>query len=146
MVSLAVAKAATLGVVVPLSVFTANWVHRSNKGYPQTAAADFLLGVLIFDASVVLATSDFSPFVQSGYLREMIGYWHFVIAFISGLVWLAIVKWGEPVFERYYGTAKEAGRRRFPIFTFLACWFPVLVLVAAHVGFFALKVPEITHV
>ncbi len=144
-ISLEVAKTATLAVMVPLAVFTANWVHRSNKGYPQTAAADFLLGVLIFDATVILATDDFKPFLRSEELREMIAYWHFIIAFVAGLIWVGIVRWAEPMFAAYYEKESITARRKFPIFTFITCWFSVLILIAFHVGFFALKIQVSDH-
>lgn len=145
MISTYTVKVATLAVIVPLAVFIANWVHRSRKGYSQTAAADFLLGVFIFDASVILATDEFRPFLQSAQLRGMIAYWHFDIGFVAGLLWLAILRFGEPVIENYYRNKAEHSLMSFPFFTFIACWLPVLIIIAFHVGFFAYRI-EVGHV
>lgn len=136
------AKVGTVAIIVPLAVFSANWIHRSNKGYSQTAAADFILAVLIFDCTVVIIAHEFEPFIRAPELRPFVVYWHVAIAFISGLIWAGIVTWGEPALAKYY----EAKRHRpsFPAATFLICWMSVLMLITAHVAFFVVT-KDMTH-
>jgi hypothetical protein len=134
-----VVKVATVAVIVPLAVFSANWIHRSRMGYSQTAAADFLLAIIIFDAVVVLTAQDFEPFLRSPQLRPVMAYWHFIAAFLSGLAWAGIVKFGEPALASYYKLRDTPLRTTFPGFTFLWCWMAILALIALHVGFFAIK-------
>jgi hypothetical protein len=133
-----IAKIGTLSVLVPLAAFSANWVHRSQKGYAQTSAADFLIAVFIFDSTVVLASGDFEPFIRAPELRPLITYWHFVIAFISGLFWVGIIRWGEPALAAYYQHKRPRNPPSFPILSFLICWMAVLVLVTLHVAFFVI--------
>jgi hypothetical protein len=133
--SLEIAKTAILAVGVPLAVFSGNWIYRSHKGYSQTAAADFLLGVFIFDICVVLASGDFEPFLRSEELRPVIAYWTFAIGSVSGLAWSGIIRWGEPRLAQYH----EHQQSRFPIYTFLGCWMAVLASVALHIAFFMIK-------
>jgi hypothetical protein len=130
-------KLLTLAVVVPLVVFMANWAWRFEKGYSQTAAADFILAMLIFDISAVLASKDFVPFMRAPSLIPLITYWHFLVACLSCSAWWGIAKWGEPVLEGYYDRKAGSGKR-FPFGPFFLCWFAVLTLVALHVGFFAI--------
>jgi hypothetical protein len=134
-----IAKVAIVAVLIPLAVFTANWIHRSHKGYAQTAAADFILAIVIFDLAVIVASQDFEPFLRSPVLRPVIVYWHFVAAFLSGLLWAGIVRWGEPAMARFYEMKIVYQRTSFPVGTFLTCWMGVLGLVAIHVAFFAIK-------
>ena len=135
-----IVKLFTLAVVIPLAVFSANWIWRCNKGYSQTAAADFILGMLIFDTTAVVAGTDFAPFMRSTELVPLITYWHFTVGFVSALVWWAITRWGEPILEAHYlGVPGVMLRRRFPIWCFLGCWVSVLILIAVHIGFFAAK-------
>jgi hypothetical protein len=134
-----VVKIATVAVVVPLAVFSANWIHRSQMGYSQTAAADFILAVIIFDIVVVLTAQDFEPFLRSPELRPVMAYWHFVAGVISGLVWASIVRFGEPILASYYELKGSPLRPSFPGITFLLCWMSILVLIALHVGFYLIK-------
>jgi hypothetical protein len=129
--SLEVFKLFTLAVLIPLAVFTANWIWRFDKGYSQTSAADFILCILIFDITAVVASKDFEPFVRSTELVPLITYWHFAAGFVSGLVWWGITKWGEPQLERHYFENAQ-----FPIVSFSTCWISVLILIACHIGFF----------
>jgi hypothetical protein len=136
-----IVKTATVAIGVPLAVFTANWVHRSRQSYAQTAAADFILAIGVFDLAVMIASQDFEPFLRSQSLRPLVVYWHFIAGFASALVWLGIVKWGEPVLARYYEGRRAYYRTEdFPFAVFFICWFAVFFLIMAHVTFFALKV------
>jgi hypothetical protein len=141
-----IAKTATVAVFVPLAVFSANWAWRSHHGYAQTAAADFIVAIGVFDLAVMVASEDFEPFLRSQTLRPFIIYWHFLAAFASALVWLGIVKWGEPVLARYYEGRGYHRRDDFPLVAFLICWFAVFCLIMTHVTFFALKVGVPHHV
>jgi len=138
-----IAKMATAAVAVPLAVFSANWIHRSQMGYSQTAAADFILAIVIFDAVVVLTAHDFEPFLRSPELRPVMAYWHFVAGVISGLVWAGIIRFGEPKLALYYELKHSPLRPRFPGFTFLFCWTSILALIALHIGFFLIKSGDI---
>lgn len=132
-------KVTTVAVLVPLAVFSANWIHRSRMGYSQTASADFVLAVIIFDVVVVLTSQEFEPFLRSPELRPIIGYWHFTIAFIAGLIWAGILKFGEPPLAAYYEGVGARKKGSFPAVTFVFCWMAILILIALHVGFFVIQ-------
>lgn len=132
-----IVKAVTLTVGAPIAVFSANWAYRAKHGYSQSAAADFILAILIFDITVVLAAHDFEPFLRSRQLLPIIQYWHFLIGFLSCLIWLMIGKWGEPRLASYYDEGKPGN---FPFITFSLCWMSIFALIAAHMLFFLLKV------
>jgi hypothetical protein len=113
---------------------------RTEKGCAQTASADFILGMLIFDTSAVVASNDFVPFMRAPELIPLITYWHFSIGFTSCLVWWCITRWGEPILAAYYQAPRNIiARRQFPIISFAICWMSVFVLVALHIGFFVVK-------
>lgn len=133
------AKIATTTVVVPLGVFGANWMIRYRFKYTQTAAPDFLLAVLIFDAALVLAFKEFEPFVRSPQLRTLVPYWHTCAFVISGTVWLSIVHWGEPRLARFYESRRARPPKPFPIYTLILCWAAIAALMVLHIGFFVIS-------
>jgi len=134
-----IAKTGTVAVLVPLIVFTGNWIHRSHKGYAQTAAADFILAIVIFDLAVIVASQDFEPFLLSHSLKSFLVPWHVFAAFMSCLLWAGIVRFGEPAISRYYEIKSGYFTPTFPLVSFTLCWFGVLVLVAIHVAFFTIR-------
>jgi hypothetical protein len=134
--SIELSKLLVLAILVPATVFGFNWWIRRREQYAQTAAADFILAMLIFDAAAVIASKDFEPMLRSPELAEVISYWHCFIGVLCGLAWLGIVNWGEPALEHYY---RHRGTSRFPIGKFSLCWFSIFLLVALHIGFFTVK-------
>ena len=124
-------------VVVPLTIFGINWAFRERNGYAQTAAADFILAVLIFDGVAVVAAKEFEPFINNPELQSIVGYWHMTIAALGALLLYFILKWGEPRVARYYQAKRQ--RPRFPIFTMMFCWAAVFALISAHIGFFVIR-------
>ena len=52
------------GIVVPLMAFVGNIVLRAGRGVAQSAASDLLLLVLVFDASMVIASDEFRPLIR----------------------------------------------------------------------------------
>jgi hypothetical protein len=137
--SIELAKMVIVGVFIPLGFFAGNWYLRAEKGYAQTAAADLIVAIVIFDAVVTVASQDFEPFLRAPVLVPLIRYWHFFIALVAGSLWVAITKWGEPAVARYYEAKTSYYKTSFPFGTFLACWMGVLALIAIHVGFFVIK-------
>jgi hypothetical protein len=131
-------RMAVPAIIIPLGVFSANWIYRNNKEYAQTAAADFILAVVIFDGSVVAASNEFEPFIHNSILRSLVVDWHIAIAIVGGLLWAGVLKWGEPVIAQYYESPPYS-RDNFPIFTYVLCWMSVLALVTAHVTFFVIN-------
>jgi hypothetical protein len=129
-------------VVVPLAVFSANWAYRHRNGYAQTAAADFILAVLIFDGGVVAASEAVEPLVRNVDLRTIIVGYHMSIAVLGGLVWWAIVTWAEPALARYYEAGKEV---HFPFVPMVLCWIAVFILVSLHMGFFFIRGTGVVH-
>jgi hypothetical protein len=57
------------GIVVPLMAFVGNIVLRAGRGVAQSAASDLLLLVLVFDASVVIASDEFRPLIRDAAMR-----------------------------------------------------------------------------
>jgi hypothetical protein len=120
-------------VIVPAAVFGGNWAIRFRSDYAQTAAADFVLAILVFDAAVFTSSKEFESFVHNTDLRQIIFYWHFCIAILGALLWWLIATFAEPVVSAYYS------RRNNPLAfagTLILCWMAVFFLIALHVGFF----------
>jgi hypothetical protein len=67
-------------VVIPAAVFGGNWAIRHKLHYTQTAAADFILAVLIFDGTVVTTTTEFEPFIRNQEFRQIAVHLHIVLA------------------------------------------------------------------
>ena len=98
-------------ILIPILVFGSNWALRYRQGYNQTAAADFLLALMVFDGAVISTSDVFQPFVANPQLRGLVVNWHmFMGALCIGLWWL-IVHFGEPKLETYY---KEGAVGYFP--------------------------------
>jgi len=134
-----IVKVLTLALVVPLSVFAANWIYRGRKEYNQTAAADLILALIIFDATVGLSAKDFEGFVRTPELLPLLNYCAYGAAVVAGLMWCAIGAWGEPALARYYRERGWQRHRRFPYGTFLLCWMGIFILIASHTAFFVIK-------
>lgn len=125
-------------VLVPVASFIGNGAYRHAKGYQQTAAADFLIAVVVFDAAVISATDAFKPFVRDPELRTVIVNWHMAMVVVSAICWMAILAWLEPSLEGYYAERKIIDIT-FPVLPFMAAWALVLMVVAVHVGFFLMN-------
>ena len=123
-------------VVIPIAVFVGNWALRYREGYEQTAAADFILAVLIFDGAVVTTSTDFAPFVQDPDLQPIIFYWHIIMGFICCGLWWLITMFGEPVLADYYSKRSVYPQQWFPFLPIVLCWIGVFILLSMHVGFF----------
>jgi hypothetical protein len=129
-------------IVVPLGVFAANWAFRHRNGYAQTAAADLILAVLIFDGGAVAASEALEPFVRNADLRSIMVGFHMSIAVIGGFIWWAILTWGEPAVTEYY---EASGLGRFPFVSFALCWMGVFFLICAHVLFYFIQGTGVGH-
>lgn len=116
-------------VVIPLFVFAANWAWRHKAGYTQTASADFLLALLIFDGAVISAAEVFAPFVRTPELRDVVINWHIFVAAVTALCWYLVVRFGEPAYE----SRRIAGESGAPL---VGCWSGALLVIALHIGFF----------
>lgn len=134
------AKLGTATVIIPIGVFAFNWWVRFEKGYVQSAAPDFLLAVLIFDAALVVTAKDFEPFIRSAELRSIVVYWHVLAFLITGGLWAAILGTGEAALVKHYRRARDRGP--FPWKPFILSWMAVVVLLAFHIGFFVVGVGE----
>jgi hypothetical protein len=137
-----IAKLGTATVVIPISVFSFNWWLRSHKGYAQSAAADFLLAVLIFDAALVVTAKDFEPFVRSAQLRPIVVYWHVVAFVLTAGLWALILENGEAALVKYYEVRRPRDRGPFPWGPFILSWMGVAIMLAFHIGFFVARLGE----
>jgi hypothetical protein len=130
------------GVLVPLMAFVGNIVLRAGKGVAQSAASDLLLLVLVFDASVVIASDQFKPLVHDLAIRSQL------VAIHVGLWWIGLVAWFLAVLgaERKIAASFDPELRRydsrFPIWTWLFSWFLAVAIVFLHVSVFTQEVPQ----
>jgi hypothetical protein len=124
-------------VIVPIGVFAGNWAFRYRSEYPQTAASEFLLAVLIFDIVAVTTAKEFEPFVHAPELRVVVIQWHIFMAFVGAGLWWAIATFGEPRLAAYYSATRH--RRNLPILTLVLCWIGIFMVLSLHTGFFFVK-------
>lgn len=94
-------------VCVAVFVFVLNWQARRWLKYDLTAAADFVLAILAFDFTAMIAGDGFSAAVRSGWFRE-----HFVT--VMGLLFIVtFIAWSlgslrlEKVLDDHYGVPGE---------------------------------------
>ena len=123
-------------VIIPTAVFVGNWALRYREGYEQTAAADFILAVLIFDGAVVSTSKDFAPFVQDPTLQQITFYWHILMAFGCCFLWWLVTTFGEPRLAEYYATKSVYTQEWFPFVPVMLCWVGVFILLSLHILFF----------
>jgi hypothetical protein len=122
-------------LVVPLTVFGANWAFRTTQGYSLNAPADFLLAVIIFDGGVISASEAFRPLVADSDLQRIVVNWHMLMAAGTAFLWWLIVRYGEPRLDRYKAEV-GSGAIPFPAVPFLLCWMGAFVIVFANSAFF----------
>jgi hypothetical protein len=123
-------------VVIPLAVFSGNWIIRHRFECAQSAAGDFILGVLVFDGCVVSGSETFAPFVRNVELRAAVTNVHIAL-FVLGLVaWALIVRYGEP----HVIAANEAGGFNLTSsVAMVCCWVGAFALVAVHIAYYVVR-------
>lgn len=123
-------------IVVPLGAFILNWAMRNRNGYPQTAAADLLLALMIFDGTVITASEAFAPYVNDAEMRAVIVPAHFAWGALAFTIWWAVMAWGEPALANYYRLRNPATNLNFPYLQFGSSWTALMVVYGIHIGFF----------
>lgn len=123
-------------IIVPTSAFVANAVLRYGRGVAQSAAADLLLLLIVFDATVIISSEEFKPLVASPELRTGIIAVHVGLLFIGLIAWISSVT----LVERRIGSAFDYKTRKyvpgFPIICWIGSWVIAATLVGAHVTVF----------
>jgi len=125
-------------VIVPLCAFVGNWIYRGHNDYNLTGASDFLLALIVFDIAVISTAKDFEPFVKDESLRTAVIQWHIAATSITGVLWLAIIRYAEPKLADYYKSSRRK-KLEFPYSHFLLPWSLSFIIVLVQTLFFLLK-------
>ena len=78
-----------VALLIPLIVVAGNGFVRWLFGSPQSAAADLILAMMVFDATVSIQSHDFSPFVTTEFLKSNLAAIYMGLLFVSFFVWMA---------------------------------------------------------
>lgn len=85
-----------VALLIPLIVVAGNGFVRWLFGSPQSAAADLILAMMVFDATVSIQSHDFSPFVTAEFLKSNLAAIYMSLLFVSFFVWMATAFKLEP--------------------------------------------------
>lgn len=130
------------GVLVPLMAFIGNIVLRVGKGVARSAASDLLLLVLVFDASVVIASDRFEPLVRDPAIGSQLIAVHVGLWWVGLVAWLLAVLGAERKVAASFDPQLNRYDSRFPIWTWLFSWFLAMTIVFLHVPIFTQEVPH----
>ena len=118
------------GVAVPVVVFLMNLFVRIGRGIAQSSAADFLLLLVVFDASVIIAADQFRPLVRDPVIGEAIVPVYVVLLLVTIFVWLMAVLYVEPAIS--YDPVARTYRSRFPVFAWMGSWIAAGFMFFVH--------------
>ncbi len=112
---------------LPLIAVIGNAITRWFAALPQSAPADFVLAVVIFDAVVAAQSEDFKPHIQNTIVSA-----HLVAIYI-GLILVGMFLWGISVWfvERRIVDYYDWSGRKFINFPFFAFFLSLLIPVMA---------------
>lgn len=124
-------------VVVPLAVFFINILVRSKFFVPQSAGADFILLLLVFDSTVILNPISFKSIVKYQPFQQDIVAIHLGLLLIGLLLWLGIVTIAETdIAKKYLLNHFRQQNHNFPFFRWLFSWIIGMTLLGGHIIFF----------
>jgi hypothetical protein len=130
------------GVLVPLMAFVGNIVLRAGKGVAQSAASDLLLLLLVFDASVVIASDQFRPLVRDPTISSQVVAVHVGLWWVGLVAWLLAVLGAEKRIAASFDPRSRTYDARFPIWTWLFSWVLAMAIVFLHVSVFTQEMPR----
>lgn len=129
-----------IGVIgVPVCAVVANIVVRNIGKVPVTAGADFILFLLTFDGTVLIAHDEFEPLITSNSLQQQLIAIFVFWTFLGFATWLINIAY----FERKIVDAYDNHNHQyssFPIRWFICSWTIVVFLIAGHVLTFTLNI------
>ena len=123
--------AVVLSVLIPVVAFAVNWGMRASMGYALSAAADFVLAVVVFDFGAIVTHKlfegvAFSPFVQANF-EEIFECFFLVTALLWGAYFLRTEDKITKLYQQLV-TPKNTIERHVGI-----SWALVFAIVASHV-------------
>ncbi|MDD5384156.1 MAG: hypothetical protein PHG89_04670 [Gallionella sp.] len=96
-------------VAIPVILFVMNLILRRAFQRPLTAAADWFLLAIAFDATAILAIKDLQPLISDQLIRDIAVATFLVLLLISIVAWLLSVGILEKKLEQAYGKNQSAG-------------------------------------
>ena len=108
-------------IFIPLFAFVLNWRLRASKGYALSAAADFVLALMVFDLGALIAHDVFEAAIPSQFFRTFF-FAHFVVLFcVSGILWSTVLLHLEHRLVRDYDPEGRQYLGEFPDAHFYLC-------------------------
>jgi hypothetical protein len=130
----------TLEIIISATIsggaFVLNWAVRAQLQCALSAAADFVLAVVVFDAGALAASGVFENAVREPLYRE-----NFVAIFV-GLLLVSLAAWAgiflrlENKLAECYSSSAMSHREAWKNTYFFVSWFLVSFVVAPHLYFF----------
>ena len=127
------------GVVVPSAAFASNFVLRRERRISQSAAADLVLLLIVFDFNVLLAADEFRKIMIHSELRNHIEEIHVGFLALGIFVWILSVTSLEKRIAQSFNHSTGEYNGGFPLFVWMVAWFLAVSLAASHVIAFTLK-------
>lgn len=120
-------------VGIPTCAFLFNIVLRYGKKTVQSTAADLLLLLLVFDATVIIGADKFKPLIAHDELKIHIVAIHTLLLFVGFIVWIFSVTIVEKKILSSYNFTTRGYGREFPLFSWLFAWLIGGILIFVHV-------------
>lgn len=124
-------------VVAPVALFMLNVMLRYERGLPQSTAADVLLLLPAFDASILLDTANFQQLVLDQSLRDILGPLSMGSLFVCLVFWIFAVIFLEKRLVAYYDLHTQRYTSNWFMLPFLASWTIAGCAIAAHILIFS---------
>lgn len=97
-------------MIIPLAAYSLNWLGRAPRGYQLSAAADFVLAIVVFDAGALAAREVFEDQVAAA-LRGNFGLLFFTYMLATGLAWGWMFLPWEASMDTLYGQVATVGNQ-----------------------------------
>lgn len=131
---------ALLGAVgFPALAFILNWQFRAQKGYALSAAADFVLALIVFDLGAAAGHEIFSTLAPSEVLRHDFALVFLLFFTLSLISWLLYFVRNEQKLAEGYSYRTHKYKAGPPMKDFLITWSVVGGLLAPHILTFFLR-------
>jgi hypothetical protein len=118
---------------IPVLAFVLNWRVRSARGYALSAAADFVLALMVFDLGAVIAHDVFEAVIPSAFFRSCFIELFVILFCLSTILWATALLHIEHRLGQDYDFGTRSYLNSAPMGLFLLAWMLVAALLSPHI-------------